>query len=75
MYFFTPEELLSIFSATSAPQAQTSASPDPAASSEAESASHAFKTLQMAVDRRMLVNRKENKQMYRRWMQAKFQKL
>lgn len=34
-----------------------------------------FETVQMAVDRRLLVNRKERKRMYRVWMQAKFRKL
>lgn len=34
-----------------------------------------FETVQLAVDRRMLVNRKEQKQMYRCWMQAKFRKI
>ncbi|WFD43698.1 tRNA(Thr) (cytosine(32)-N(3))-methyltransferase [Malassezia psittaci] len=33
-----------------------------------------FVTLQMAVDRRLLVNRKERKRMYRVWVQAKFRK-
>ncbi|EPQ26416.1 uncharacterized protein PFL1_06064 [Pseudozyma flocculosa PF-1] len=31
-----------------------------------------FETVQMAIDRRLLVNRKERKRMYRVWMQAKF---
>ncbi|KAN0061901.1 hypothetical protein ACQY0O_005896 [Thecaphora frezii] len=31
-----------------------------------------FETLQMAIDRRLLVNRKEKKRMYRVWLQAKF---
>ncbi|CAO1619531.1 unnamed protein product [Parajaminaea phylloscopi] len=39
------------------------------------STSARFETIQLAVDRRMLVNRKEQKQMYRCWMQAKFRKL
>ncbi len=32
-----------------------------------------FATTQMAIDRRLIVNRKERKQMYRVWLQAKFQ--
>ncbi|PWN33364.1 methyltransferase, partial [Meira miltonrushii] len=32
-----------------------------------------FTTLQLAIDRRMLLNRKEKKQMFRNWLQAKFQ--
>jgi len=58
VYFFTPEDLYSIFGA--APR-------------EAERTGR-FLTRQMAVDRRLLVNRKERKQMYRVWMQAKFEK-
>lgn len=34
-----------------------------------------FETLQLAVDRRMLLNRKERKQMFRNWLQAKFKLL
>lgn len=34
-----------------------------------------FETIQMAIDRRLIVNRKERKQMYRVWLQAKFQLL
>lgn len=34
-----------------------------------------FATTQMAIDRRLIVNRKERKQMYRNWLQAKFQRL
>ncbi|TKY89113.1 hypothetical protein EX895_001644 [Sporisorium graminicola] len=34
-----------------------------------------FATTQMAIDRRLIVNRKERKQMYRVWLQAKFQLL
>ena len=33
-----------------------------------------FEAQQMAIDRRLLVNRKERKQMFRVWMQAKFLK-
>lgn len=33
-----------------------------------------FDTLQMALDRRMLVNRKEDKKMYRNWIQTKLRK-
>ena len=58
VYFFTPEELLHIFDA--APRGTHT--------------HERFATQQMAIDRRLLVNRKERKQMYRVWMQAKFQK-
>lgn len=58
VYFFTPDELSSVFDV--APADATS----PAR----------FKALQMAVDRRLLVNRKERKRMYRIWLQAKLQK-
>lgn len=36
---------------------------------------YAFETLQLAIDRRMLLNRKEKKQMFRNWLQAKFRLL
>ena len=58
VYFFTPEELLHIFDA--APRGTHT--------------HERFATQQMAIDRRLLVNQKERKQMYRVWMQAKFQK-
>ncbi|WFD24060.1 tRNA(Thr) (cytosine(32)-N(3))-methyltransferase [Malassezia equina] len=58
VYFFTPEELYTIFDA---------------APHESDQIGR-FLTRQMAVDRRLLVNRKERKQMYRVWMQAKFEK-
>ena len=58
VYFFTPDELSSVFDV--APADTTS----PAR----------FRALQMAVDRRLLVNRKERKRMYRIWLQAKLQK-
>lgn len=58
VYFFTPDELMHIFGA--APRGQHT--------------TERFSTQQMAIDRRLLVNRKERKQMYRVWMQAKFQK-
>lgn len=34
-----------------------------------------FETLQLAIDRRMILNRKEKKQMFRHWLQAKFRYL
>ena len=81
VYFFDPHELYTIFGATprdvqesvsveedGGTVSKTTAVP-PAPPSDAR-----FSTLQMAVDRRLLVNRKERKRMYRVWMQAKFQK-
>ena len=62
VYFFTPDELYSIFGAARR-------------GDDAPPATSRYATLQMAVDRRLLINRKERKQMYRVWMQAKFQKL
>ncbi|WFD27951.1 tRNA(Thr) (cytosine(32)-N(3))-methyltransferase [Malassezia nana] len=58
VYFFTSEELYHIFGAAPLGSEQTGR----------------FVTRQMAVDRRLLLNRKERKQMYRVWMQAKFEK-
>jgi len=58
VYFFTPEELMSIFNV--APRGQHK--------------QERFEAQQMAIDRRLLVNRKERKQMFRVWMQAKFLK-
>ncbi|KAJ9474772.1 tRNA(Thr) (cytosine(32)-N(3))-methyltransferase [Pseudozyma hubeiensis] len=40
-----------------------------------EDKTYDFSTTQMAIDRRLIVNRKERKQMYRVWLQAKFQRL
>ncbi|SNX86266.1 related to ABP140 - actin binding protein and AdoMet-dependent tRNA methyltransferase [Melanopsichium pennsylvanicum] len=42
---------------------------------EEEKREYDFATNQMAIDRRLIVNRKERKQMYRVWLQAKFQLL
>lgn len=42
---------------------------------EKEAKTYDFTTTQMAIDRRLIVNRKERKQMYRVWLQAKFQRL
>lgn len=44
-------------------------------SEEGGARSHSFETVQLAVDRRLLVNRKEQKKMYRVWMQLKLKKL
>lgn len=108
VYFFTSEELLTIFQATPPPEAEEKRL-EPAEADEnelsrleqarrppatddsdaptttkpaagegddlAKPAPPRYQTLQLAVDRRMLVNRKEQKQMYRCWMQAKFQKI
>ncbi|CAO1630551.1 unnamed protein product [Sympodiomycopsis kandeliae] len=71
VYFFTEEELVRIFNA--APPTSSSENGESSTGSQANDA-RLFETVQLAVDRRMLVNRKENKQMYRCWMQAKFVK-
>lgn len=71
VYFFTQDELRTIFKATDDNDDTVS---HHTSSTSAPSAPLLFNTVQMAVDRRMLVNRKENKQMYRCWMQAKFVK-
>ena len=42
-------------------------------SQEPKGKAYDFTTTQMAIDRRLIVNRKERKQMYRVWLQAKFQ--
>lgn len=60
VYFFEPNELYTLF--------------DAAPRETSDEADAHYRTLQMAVDRRLLVNRKERKRMYRVWMQAKFQK-
>ncbi|PKI82391.1 hypothetical protein MVES_003612 [Malassezia vespertilionis] len=59
VYFFEADELYRMF--------------DAAPKTSPHQHAH-FQTLQMAVDRRLLVNRKERKQMYRVWLQAKLQK-
>lgn len=61
VYFFEPQELYTLFHA--APHASPEASP-----------ADWFATQQMAIDRRLLVNRKERKRMYRVWLQAKLLK-
>lgn len=65
VYFFEQDELLTIFQA-GPPQGEEGKYPNAKAD--------LFDTVQLAVDRRMLVNRKEDKQMYRCWMQGKFVK-
>ncbi|WFC95457.1 tRNA(Thr) (cytosine(32)-N(3))-methyltransferase [Malassezia brasiliensis] len=64
VYFFEPDELYALFDA----------SPREVRDNDHTEDTHRFGTLQMAVDRRLLVNRKEKKRMYRVWVQAKFQK-
>lgn len=62
VYFFDPPELYALFGAA------------PREASDAALGDAHFATRQMAIDRRLLVNRKERKRMYRVWVQAKFQK-
>lgn len=84
VYFFEPKELFGIFNAQ--PQTTTTTTDDGAEEKaeeggdgkkdEAEADKEFdFATTQMAIDRRLIVNRKERKQMYRVWLQAKFQLL
>lgn len=80
VYFFEPEELIeTIFQATPPPN---SATIEPSCDTDVDHADNKiavksaqapdFETLQMAIDRRLIVNRKERKRMYRVWLQAKF---
>lgn len=86
VYFFEPEELFTIFNAR--PQSTTTTTVQDTEgeevqqvdqriqtneAKEVEQKKYAFATNQMAIDRRLIVNRKERKQMYRVWLQAKFQ--
>ncbi|PWN47169.1 hypothetical protein IE53DRAFT_371682, partial [Violaceomyces palustris] len=69
VYFFTPEEIMGIFKASAPPSSNDE---EVAKISSGSEGSIVFETVQMAIDRRLLVNRKERKKMYRVWMQAKF---
>jgi tRNAThr (cytosine32-N3)-methyltransferase len=81
VYFFEPQELFSIFNARPQSTTTTTTQDDHEVQqvdqSTADSAQagekYDFETVQMAIDRRLIVNRKERKQMYRNWLQAKFQ--
>lgn len=79
VYFFSPEELTKMFNAGPPPTSSSPrAVPIPLPQVEpqtSESNIHSFETVQLAVDRRLLVNRKEQKKMYRVWMQLKLKKL
>lgn len=59
VYFFEKDELRSIFKAEEL-------------NAPAKSPETRYELLQLADDRRLLVNRKERKRMYRVWLQAKF---
>lgn len=79
VYFFTQDELVKIFKAKDQSQSQGREGKEESKGKEeaetpTQTSTYLFDTVQLAVDRRMLVNRKENKQMYRCWMQAKFVK-
>lgn len=77
VYFFLPEEFLQIFNASSPSSLTTSTEEGDKevgfSTSSSLSSKADFTTLQLAIDRRMLLNRKEKKQMFRNWLQAKFQ--
>ncbi|KAK0542466.1 hypothetical protein OC846_006608 [Tilletia horrida] len=76
VYFFLPEQLLEIFGASPAPHTNPSSAEDGASPEVGDQAPHPYQyeTLQLAVDRRLLVNRREQKRMYRNWVQAKFRR-
>ncbi|CAD6928499.1 unnamed protein product [Tilletia controversa] len=75
VYFFLPEQLLTIFNAGPAPASDTVASEGDSSSKDAAAeGTHDYETVQLAVDRRLLVNRREQKRMYRNWVQAKFRR-
>ncbi|KAF6766925.1 Protein of unknown function DUF4202 [Kalmanozyma brasiliensis GHG001] len=87
VFFFIPEDLVAIFNAQ--PQSTTTTTvqdghgegeevkevQEEVEIKEEDGKRFDFATTQMAIDRRMIVNRKERKQMYRVWLQAKFQLL
>ncbi|KAK0527505.1 hypothetical protein OC835_004953, partial [Tilletia horrida] len=84
-YFFLPEQLLQIFSASPPPSGAANQDEDDGSGGEqAEAipsrdvegdAGKDYATVQLAVDRRLLVNRREQKRMYRNWVQAKLRRL
>lgn len=87
VYFFEPEELFTIFNAKPQSTTTTTIADDAEVdvtqvderveakeeNKEGKERKYDFTTNQMAIDRRLIVNRKERKQMYRVWLQAKFQ--
>jgi len=74
VYFFTPDELQGMFRAT--PPSITADDGDASTPAEpVEETQYDFKTLQLATDRRLLLNRKERKSMWRVWNQVKLQSL
>ncbi|SPO27927.1 probable ABP140 - actin filament-binding protein [Ustilago trichophora] len=91
VYFFEPEELFQIFNAQPQSTTTTTIADEESGEvtevnqtiegknaeekEKREKKQYDFVTNQMAIDRRLIVNRKERKQMYRVWLQAKFQLL
>ncbi|CEH15554.1 Predicted methyltransferase [Ceraceosorus bombacis] len=73
VYFFTSEEIREMFNASPAPDSASAIVPSEAQDGQTEK--HTFETLQLAVDRRLLLNRKEKKTMWRVWNQVKLKKL
>ena len=74
VYFFERDDILSIFKATAPVEKQEQT--DVQGEQEVANGHDAkFQTLQLVHDRRMLVNRRQKKRMYRVWLQAKFAKL
>ncbi|KAE8230271.1 hypothetical protein CF326_g4733 [Tilletia indica] len=73
VYFFLPEQLVEIFNAGPPPPSD-SVKPEGDAVKATLEATHEYETVQLAVDRRLLVNRREQKRMYRNWVQAKFKR-
>lgn len=91
VYFFEPEELFQIFNAEPQSTTTTTVADEESGEvteveqtiegknveekEKGQKKEYDFATNQMAIDRRLIVNRKERKQMYRVWLQAKFQLL
>jgi len=83
VYFFLPEQLQDIFKAKPAPStaaegtngdtAETAGAGD--APARKKNDDYEYETVQLAVDCRLLVNRREQKRMYRNWVQAKFRRV
>lgn len=71
VYFFERTELLRIFQAQPSEKDSTE---DDTVEYPALPGPPLYRTIQLAEDRRMLVNRRERKRMFRVWLQAKLVK-
>jgi len=80
VYFFTKEELENLFSPPTIPASASPSEPGTATQSQQQiqpqprPQPHRFETIQLGVDRRLLMNRKRKLKMYRVWMQGVFEK-